>query len=191
MAGEALVKRDGETFVVAMLKDGAIRRFDRKEDVPQDAQSFASIEDVRALKHDELEAIRSKVMKAQVVKAKNKDEAVDLTWTALLAASANPPVAEPRRKGQRAPRVSTTKFTLAYDFEKPGKAEEKFKDLPPQAKTCLEIMSRGGKKEYGEQELRELLEKHTKDLKTTQPAWRIFQYYRKRLLQESFLQTAA
>lgn len=191
MAGEAQVKRDDETFVVAVLKDGAIRRFDRKEDVPPDAQVFDSIDSVRALKMEDLDAIRGKIMKAQVSKAKNKEEAVDLTWTALLAASANPPAAEPRRKGQRTPKVSATKFTLQYDFEKPGKSEEKFKDLPPQAKTCLEIMGRGGKKEYGEKELRELIEKHAQDLKTTQPPWRIFQYYRKRLVDESFVKTAA
>lgn len=189
MAGEATVKNDNERFVVALLPDGSVRRFNNKEAVPEGTASFGDIEELSKLPIAELDKISSKILKATIGHAKNKEEAVDRAWTALLAVSANVP-ADAGKKGARQPRVSNTTFKLLYDFDSPGKAEEKFKELPPQAQKCLTIMARGGKKEYPEAELRKLVEEHGKELNTVQEPWRIFQYYRNRLSDGKFIQAA-
>jgi len=54
----------------------------------------------------------------------------------------------------------------------------------PQARTCFSIfVDCIAKKDHvTEKELRELVEKRGAELRTRQPAWRIFQYYRPQLI---------
>ncbi len=54
----------------------------------------------------------------------------------------------------------------------------------PQAKTCFTIfVDCIAKKDHvTEKELRDLVEKRVSELRTRQPAWRIFQYYRPQLI---------
>lgn len=185
-----------QAYVYAIMKDGSPRRFDKVEDVPQEevGHVFGSFDEMGKLSMDELDRITGSILKATIPKSKHKQEALDRAWTAVVAVTANVPApAQPkgrRKKGDR-PVRQAKQYTLQYDFDHPGEsAEKKFKDLPPQAQTCLHIMAKGGKNEYPEADLKELVAKNSKELETVQEPWRIFQYYRGRLQEEGFLKVA-
>ncbi len=175
-------------FLIVLMADGTLKRSPSREGLPEDATIFENKEDASRLSHEDLDRITQKILKAQIPASTNKPAALERAWTAMLAASVEKPaVPHARKAGARA---SNAKFELLYDFDEPGRAEETFKELPPQAQVCLQIMARGGKKEYTESELRDLVEKNGKDLQTVQPAWRIFQYYRRRLSDEQLIKAA-
>lgn len=50
--------------------------------------------------------------------------------------------------------------------------------MPPQAKTCVEIMELAGTPEVSEADLMKLVADNKDKLRTRQDPWRIFQYYR-------------
>lgn len=177
-------------MVIGFMGDGTVRRFATRTEAPEDATLFDSKEDAARLSHEDLDRITQRILKAQIPASKNKLEALDRAWTAMLAASAQKlaVVSTARKSGVRA---SKTKFELLYDFDAPDEvAETKFKELPPQAQVCLQIMAQGGKKEYTEIELRQLVDQKGKDLQTVQPPWRIFQYYKRRLSEEQLIKAA-
>ncbi len=175
-------------FLIVLAADGNLRRAPSREGLPEDANIFESKEDASRLSHEDLDRITQRILKAQIPASPSKTAALERAWTAMLAASVEKPVVMQPRKTHA--RIGNTKFELLYDFDEPGTAEGAFKELPPQAQVCLQIMARGGKREYSEAELRELVEKNGKDLQTVQPAWRIFQYYRRRLSDEQLIKAA-
>jgi hypothetical protein len=187
---------DVEEIFVAVSGDGTVRRVDRSEVEEEDSMAFSSTDDLMRLDKDQLESIRAKLIKAPVGKAGSKAEAAELCWMAMLAASAPRPAETPKdekkkaAKGGGGPRASET-LTLKYDFDNPGNKEEGFKKLPPQARTCLEIMARADKKEFSSDALKKLIEAHGSELKTRQEPWRIFQYYRNKLKNQGFIEAKA
>jgi len=57
--------------------------------------------------------------------------------------------------------------------------------LSPQALKCLEILFATDKNEMSEQEVFDLFDKA--EMKTKQTAWKVFQYYRKILVDQGFI----
>lgn len=73
----------------------------------------------------------------------------------------------------------TNKYVMKAATDKSKKAVE---TMAPQARAIVELMVAGGKTEYTETELREMIEKNKEKLRTRQNSWRIFQYYRSQLI---------
>ena len=63
------------------------------------------------------------------------------------------------------------------------------KSLPFQAQKCLELMALGGKSRYSKSELIEEFEKHRDDFRTVQKPWKIFSFYRERLVKLGLVRT--
>ena len=62
--------------------------------------------------------------------------------------------------------------------------------LPPQAITLVGIILADTLEEWREPELMDLIEENVEQLKTKQPSWKIFQFYRKKLIDARFLSMA-
>ncbi len=181
-----------QEIILMLVDNDHFVRVEDEANVPEGARLFKNPEDInKGFNMDEADSLTSKILKAQVGKSRNKEEAVQRLWMAGMAQSAAPPLPpETPKKGKGAgsgtPRVSDKKYTVLYDLDNPGTAEEKFSKLAPQAKTLVELMfknSSSTKKEFSEKELRDIVEQaHQKhEFRTEQPPWRIFQYYRRKL----------
>lgn len=84
-----------------------------------------------------------------------------------------------KRVGGR--RVKPRKYIIIID----GNVEVK---LSPQAITCLDILFTAKKNEMMEEEVAKLMESNAEKFgKTKQTPWKIFQYYRKQLVDSGFL----
>ncbi len=67
------------------------------------------------------------------------------------------------------------------------KSAKMIAELAPQAKNVVEIIRGDGKPQYTEDELKALMEANKAKLRTKQTAWRIFQYYRGKLISADVL----
>jgi hypothetical protein len=115
------------------------------------------------------------------------DAVVEWARSTFLAVQAGDPVPE---RTFDWPRRSERDEVYALCAQTP-EVVAKVRKLPPQAQACVRIMVLGGKLEYGKEELRTLIEQHSisrdqfyspEPLHTDQDPWRIFTYYRKRLI---------
>lgn len=191
MAGEAAQRNESEKYVIALLREGGVRRFNKREDAPADvAMVFSGIEDLEKLTVEQLDRLTKGILKAQIPDAKTKRDAVDRAWTAVVAAANAEERAAASAVGRSAkpPKIGKSKFTLTYDFDNPGARQEQFNALPPQAQNILKIMALGSSKTLPETEVRKLINERSAELNTRQEPWRIVQYYRNRLRDEKFIQ---
>lgn len=89
-------------------------------------------------------------------------------------------VLELEAKKSKGPRIKNVEYSVKDLGEGTG-----FSKLPPQAKTVLGWIQDEGP--VSEEKLREIAAQRAEELKTKQDPWRIFQYYRPRLINEDFL----
>jgi len=78
----------------------------------------------------------------------------------------------PKKRGRPSGQLSNRRYVIDFD-----RFWLKQRDLPPQAKQIIESLSKTNEQEFLESELPGLLQ-----LKTKQDPWRIFQYYRPKLI---------
>lgn len=83
-----------------------------------------------------------------------------------------------KRKGGK--RFRNREYTIKTD----GNMDSR---LSPQAITCLEILFASGKKTVSEEELHNILMEAADQFKTKQTPWKVFQYYRKSIIEAGFL----
>lgn len=81
-----------------------------------------------------------------------------------------------------------SKFVAGRVYTRPDITIDMVTDLvlPPQARVCVRAILEGAGT-WSEEELHDHMETYTKQLATKQTAWKIFTYYRPRLIKAGFI----
>ena len=93
-------------------------------------------------------------------------------------------LADALTKKVKAPKINNVEYVLADEL--PDSAAK----LPPQAKTIVAWIQ-GEEGKVTEAKLREIASERAAELKTKQDPWRIFAYYRPRMIEEGILRQQA
>lgn len=147
-------------------------------------QIYVSAEDIAARNDiNKIRAVIEGLTKKLAPQFKSVKEAADALWKRILE-TADDRMADGLKKGKRA---EAQRNPNAYIVLETREDVINAKKLPRQAKACMRILSRYKDKNFSEETARKLIEESATELQTKQDPWRIFQYYRARLMSEGLL----
>ena len=125
----------------------------------------------------------AKAVGVSLGKGTRRDKATHLYEELLNMSEAYVQPGVERKKGKLANRVYRRVPEDKVDAEKRDEAR---RSLPPQARICLELFEEQGVDEVSEADMMRIVDENQDRLRTRQNPWRIFQYYRPRLIQDRF-----
>lgn len=180
-----------ELFVANV--DGKYVRFEKLEHVPAGCRTYTNREELLGQTQKQVEAVYCHVKGIQTRSFKDKETAADNLWNAFaelplfvpkVSAKTDSDLSEDagktevgKKKYQKKREVDIYKILVETD-----KSKKLIAELAPQAQAVVEIIRADGKLQYTEDELKALMDSHKGKLRTKQTAWRIFQYYRGKLI---------
>jgi hypothetical protein len=173
---------------------GKYLRFSRLQAIPAGSKVYSSVDDLLGQSQEQLEKLFAYTT-GEDKRFSDLAEAAASVWDAFnLAPSYDPAIHSPKddptapkaaaqaasAKGKNYVRKrDSTKYIMKPETQKSLDAIAK---LAPQAQACVKILRASGKTTMMEAEVRALIESGNPELRTRQGSWRIFQYYRSKLI---------
>lgn len=186
-------KEKVETIVVAAM-DGKYRRFSSREQVPKDVRVYTTRGELQGQTLKQLEMIHSLAVGAATpTKFESHAKAVTTVWETFSSLPLyTPPApkelpadaeedAKVEPKAEKSFVAARSGGTYRIKPTTP-ESETKIAKLAPQARSIAAMIRADGRTQFSEEELKALIVKNAKELRTRQEPWRIFQYYRSKMI---------
>ncbi len=205
-SSEAAIK---DTTMIVGVVNGTYFRIRELSSVPPGTRLYTAYKDILEHSKEQIEQICANVQGTKREVCKDKPAAANNLWhafsrlpeykrqTSVLPGSSEdeeeaPPKSKeseklpPQEKREYKRRRNESTYVIRPPTDRKADIMGK---LAPQAQILETIMRSSGKSEFPESELRELLDEpeNFEKLNTKQPSWRIFQYYRSKLIQAHVL----